>query len=406
MGRRCGDSDARFSTYLDGLASVMGRVSRVGPMRDYCTGLLLPGERKSVEPIAAVTAPARVAAQHQSLLHFVAQGGWSDDAVLGKVREMVLPAIERHGAIQAWVIDDTGFPKHGKHSVGVSHQYCGQTGKQDNCQVAVSLSLANTHASLPVAYRLYLPRSWAEDAKRRQKAGVPDEIEFKTKLEIAREQIEWACAADLPRGVVLMDAAYGTDASLRARLTALDLQYAVAIRGKTLLATDKKETSAEALALELPRSAWKTITWRQGSTEPLKSRFARVRARPCGDGCTKDQPEEWLLIEWPKDEKAPTKFWLSTLERNIAFDRLVDITMMRWRIERDYLDLKQEVGLGHFEGRGWLGFHHHATMCIAAYGFLISERGSFPPSEAQRARHVTEIVVPPSYRPRGSPAPA
>jgi len=406
MGRRCGDSDARFSTYLDGLASVMGRVSRVGPMRDYCTGLLLPGERKSVEPMAAVTAPTRVAAQHQSLLHFVAQGGWSDDAVLGKVREMVLPAIERHGAIQAWVIDDTGFPKHGKHSVGVSHQYCGQTGKQDNCQVAVSLSLANTHASLPVAYRLYLPRSWAEDAKRRQKAGVPDEIEFKTKLEIAREQIEWACAADLPRGVVLMDAAYGTDASLRARLTTLDLQYAVAIRGKTLVATDKKETLAEVLALELPRSAWKTITWRQGSAEPLKSRFARVRARPCGDGCTKDQPEEWLLIEWPKDEKAPTKFWLSTLERNIAFDRLVDITMMRWRIERDYLDLKQEVGLGHFEGRGWLGFHHHATMCIAAYGFLISERGSFPPSEAQRAWHVTEIVVPPSYRPRGSPAPA
>ncbi len=203
-----------------------------------------------------------------------------------------------------------------------------------------------------------------------------------------------------------MDAAYGTDASLRARLTALDLQYAVAIRGKTLVATDKKETSAEVLALELPRSAWKTITWRQGSTEPLESRFARVRARPCGDGCTKDQPEEWLLIEWPKGEKAPTKFWLSTLERNIAFDRLVDIPMMRWRIERDYLDLKQEVGLGHFEGRGWLGFHHHATMCIAAYGFLVSERGSFPPSQAQRARHVTEIAVPPSYRPRGSPAPA
>ena len=400
------DSDEQFSSYLDGLTSVVGRASRVGPMRDYCTGLLLPGERKSVEPMAAVTAPTRVAAQHQCLLHFVAQGGWSDDAVLGKVREMVLPAIERHGAVKAWVIDDTGFPKHGKHSVGVSHQYCGQTGKQDNCQVAVSLSLANSHASLPVAYRLYLPKSWAEDAKRRQKAGVPDAIEFKTKLEIAREQIEWACAADLPRGVVLMDAAYGTDASLRARLTALDLRYAVAIRGKARVATDTKETSAEALALELPRRAWKTITWRQGSAEPLRSRFARVRARPCGDGCAKDQPEEWLLIEWPKGEKAPTKFWLSTLERNIAFDRLVDITMMRWRIERDYLDLKQEVGLGHFEGRGWLGFHHHATMCIAAYGFLISERGAFPPSKAQRARHVTQIVVPPRYRSRGAPAPA
>ena len=405
-GQRSRSGEERFSSYLDELASVMGRVSRVGPMRDYCTGLLLPGERKSVEPIAAVTAPGRVAAQHQSLLHFVSQGGWSDESVLAKVREMVLPQIERHGAIQAWVIDDTGFPKHGKHSVGVSHQYCGQSGKQDNCQVAVSLSLANHHASLPVAYRLYLPKSWAEDKKRRRKAGVPDEIEFKTKLEIARDQIEWACAAGLPRGVVLMDAAYGTDASLRASVTNLGLQYAVAIRGRTLIAAGKKEASVEALALDLPKSAWKTIKWRQGSAEVLKSRFARVRARPRGDGCREDQPEEWLLIEWPKDEEKPTKFWLSTLDRNIAFDRLVDITMMRWRIERDYLDLKQEVGLGHFEGRGWLGFHHHATMCIAAYGFLISERGAFPPSETQPSRHVHKIAIPQGWRPRGSPAPA
>ena len=328
--------------------------------------------------------------------------------MLAKVREMVLPEIERHGAVRAWIIDDTGFPKHGRHSVGVSHQYCGQTGKQDNCQVAVSLSLANHHASLPVAYRLYLPRSWAQDQKRRAKAGVPDEIAFKTKLEIARDQIEWACTAGLPRGVVLMDAAYGTDASLRARMTDLGLQYAVAIRARTLIATgkNKKETSAEALALNLPKAAWKTIKWRQGSAEVLKSRFARVRARPCGDGCRADQPEEWLLIEWPKNEETPTKFWLSTLERNIAFDAQIDSTMMRWRIERDYHDLKQEVGLGHFEGRGWLGFHHHATMCIAAYGFLISERGAFPPSQAQSSRHVPAIAVPESYRPRGSPDPA
>ena len=405
-GRRSGGGAERFSAYLDALASVIGRVSRVGPMRDYCTGLLLPGERKSVEPIAAVTAPGRVAAQHQSLLHFVSQGGWSDESVLAKVREMVLPQIERHGAIEAWVIDDTGFPKHGKHSVGVWHQYCGQSGKQDNCQIAVSLSLANHHASLPVAYRLYLPKSWAEDMKRRAKAGVPDEIEFKTKLEIALEQIEWACAEDIPRGVVLMDSAYGTDASLRARLTALDLRYAVAIRARTLVATGKKETSAEALALDLPKHAWKTITWRQGAAEVLKSRFARVRVRPCGDGCSADQAEEWLLIEWPRHEKAPTKFWLSTLPKSIAFDRLVDTTMMRWRIERDYLDLKQEVGLGHFEGRGWLGFHHHATMCIAAYGFLISERGAFPPSQTQPSRHVTKVAIPQGWRPRGSPAPA
>jgi SRSO17 transposase len=270
----------------------------------------------------------------------------------------------------------------------------------------VSLSLANHHASLPVAYRLYLPKGWAEDEKRREKAGVPEEIEFRTKLEIARDQIEWAVEAGVPKGVVLMDAAYGTDASLRARIAVLGLQYAVAIRGRTLVAYDKKETSAGALAKKLPKRAWKTIAWRQGSAEPLKSRFARVRVRPCGDGCTADQPEEWMLIEWPKGEAEPTKFWLATMPKNIAFDALVDITMMRWRIERDYQELKQEVGLGHFEGRGWVGFHHHATMCIAAYGFLVSERAAFPPCEADRARYVARLEVPQGWRPRGSAAAA
>ncbi len=403
------DGEARFSAYLDELSSVMGRVSRVGPMRDYCTGLLLPCQRKSVEPIAAVTAPARVAAQHQSLLHFVAQGGWSDAAVLAKVRDLVLPQIERHGAIRAWVIDDTGFPKHGKHSVGVSHQYCGQTGKQDNCQVAVSLSLANHHASLPVAYRLYLPKSWAEDAPRRAKAGVPDDIAFQTKPKMALDQLTWACAAGLPRGVVLMDSAYGTDASLRRGARELGLDYSAAVPARTLVETCKEDavkTTAEALALALPKRAWRTIEWREGAAEPLRSRFARLRVRARGEGCTSDEPEEWLLIEWPRDEEKPTKFWLSTLDRSIAFDAQVDITMMRWRIERDYLDLKQEVGLGHFEGRGWVGFHHHATMCIAAYGFLISERGAFSPSQAQSSRHVPAIAVPQSYRPRGASAPA
>lgn len=154
-------------------------------------------------------APERTAAQHQSLLHFVGSGGWSDEKVLGKIREMVVPAIERQGAVEAWIIDDTGFPKQGRHSVGVARQYCGQLGKQDNCQVAVSLSIANHHASLPVAYRLYLPKEWAEDCDRRRKVGIPAEVGFRTKPEIALEQLRWACASDLPRGVVLMDAGYG-----------------------------------------------------------------------------------------------------------------------------------------------------------------------------------------------------
>src|SRR5258705_11745115 len=140
--------------------------------------------RKSVEPMAAHIAPHRASAQHQSMLHFIGTARWSDEKVLAKMREMVLPQIELHGPIEAWIIDDTGLPKKGKHSVGVSHQYCGQLGKQANCQVAVSLSIANHAASLPVAYQLYLPKDWAEDQSRRHKAGVPEEVRFKTKPQI------------------------------------------------------------------------------------------------------------------------------------------------------------------------------------------------------------------------------
>src|SRR6202051_1813449 len=170
------DIESRFASYVEGLVSVIGHADRAGPLRDYCTGLVMPCERKSVEPVAAITAPERTAAQHQSLLHFVGQGGWSDAEVLGKVREMVLPKIEGHGPIEAWIIDDTSFPKQGRHSVGVAHQYCGQLGKQAHCQTAVSLPLTNHDASLPVAYRLYLPEAWAKDRARRNKAGVPKQI--------------------------------------------------------------------------------------------------------------------------------------------------------------------------------------------------------------------------------------
>src|ERR1700728_3853863 len=211
---RTDDSESRFAGYVEGLAGVSRHKDREGPLRDYCSGLLMRCERKSVEPLAAITPPHRTAAQHQSLLHFIGEGKWSDEKVLAKVREMVLPQVERHGAIEAWIIDDTGFPKQGEHSVGVARQYCGQLGKQDNCQVAVSLSLANHHASLPVAYQLYLPEDWAADHEPRRKTGVPEEITFKTKPQIALEQIHEACAAGLPRGVVLMDAGYGCNTNL------------------------------------------------------------------------------------------------------------------------------------------------------------------------------------------------
>src|SRR5438552_5726750 len=231
--RRLKSSESRFAAYVEELSSVIGHKDREQPLRDYCAGLMLQCGRKSVEPMAAVTAPARVAAQHQSLLHFVGEGRWSDERVLAKVREMVLPELERHGPIEAWIIDDTGFPKQGRHSVGVARQYCGQLGKEDNCQVAVSLSLANSHASLPVAYRLYLPQEWAQDRERLRKAGVPEDIGFQTKHEIALDQLRWACEADLPRGVVLMDAGYGNNSDLRANITALGLTYVAGILSNT-----------------------------------------------------------------------------------------------------------------------------------------------------------------------------
>ena len=427
--RAVGDSESRFSAYVEGLVSVIGHADRASPLRDYCLGLMMPCERKSVEPMAAVTAPGRTAAQHQSLLHFVGNAAWSDEKVLAKTRDMVLPAIERQGPIEAWIIDDTGFPKKGEHSVGVTRQYCGQLGKQDNCQVAVSLSLANHHASLPVAYRLYLPEDWAEDSKRRRKTGVPEDICFKTKPEIALEQIEAACKAGFPRGVVLMDAGYGCNTDLRAGISALALCYVAGIMPQTsvwapgtgplplkkwsgqgrptkLIRRDAKHQpiSVKQLALGLPKRAWRTIRWREGSTERLSSRFARLRVRVAHRdyNLTEGRAEEWLLVEWPKGEDAPTKYCISTLPQQFTLPSLVDMTKLRWRIERDYQELKQEVSLEYMQVSGRGSFPLQPTLCIAAYGFLISERETIPPWRPRSTTLFPQPAVPNDYRPRGS----
>jgi SRSO17 transposase len=414
-------SRLRFESYIEQLASVIGHADRMVPLHDYCTGLLLPGERKSVEPMAALTAPARTAAKHQSLLHFVAIAPWSDEAVLSKVRQMALPKIEALGAIEASIIDDTGFPKKGKHSVGVARQYCGQLGKQDNCQAVVSLSIANRHASLPVAHRLYLPEVWANDPERRAKAKVPDDIGFKTKPQIALDQLRAAHAAGIPLGTVLADAGYGYDSRFRDGITQLGLLYAVGIQSDVLMwkadtilpvqgpdgekpsrpHLRAQQISAKELALSQPAEAWQMITWRENG-EAFTSRFARWRVRPVTRA---EQPaEEWLVIEWPEDEDEPTKYWLSTLPAAIGFEALVDRTKLRWRIERDYQELKQELGLGHYEGRGWRGLHHHITLCIAAYGFLVAERATFPPSGPRNHSRSEAVGVSAGDRSEGAAA--
>jgi SRSO17 transposase len=424
-----GPQEKRFAAYIEGLANAAGHEDRHAPLKNYCKGLLLPGERKSIEPMAARLDAENVQPMRQSLHHLVAKAPWSDEVLLEQVRSRVLPVMQKQGPVVAWIVDDTGFPKKGKHSVGVTRQYCGQLGKQENCRVAVSLSVATWSSSLPITYRLYLPKEWAEDTERREKTEVPEKVEFQTKPAIALDQIRAAVAANLDRGVVLVDAAYGMNTEFREGVTKLDLQYVVGVqssmtvwepgklplpakpRGKTgrpprLLqrSTDHQPVSVKQLSMSLPATVFKNITWREGTDRKLQSRFAAVRVRPAHRDYWKAEPhaEEWLLIEWPRGEKEPTKYWVSTLPPTTTRKALIKMAKHRWIIERDYEELKQELGLGHFEGRNWRGFHHHATLCIAAYGFLVAERSLFSPSA--RAGHLGFIATrtPRQFRARGS----
>lgn len=419
--------EVEFARYVSALAQTLGHADRIEPLGDYCRGLMLSGERKSVEPMAALVAPRAVSAKHQSLHHFVAKADWNDSALLQAVRREVLPAL---GQIEAWIVDDTGYPKKGKHSVGVARQYCGQLGKQDNCQVAVSLSVANEAGSLPIDYRLYLPREWVEDPQRCRKAEVPQSVVFKTKCALALEQIERARLEQVPAGVVLADAGYGNDADFRAGVSALGLTYAVGIQGSTTvwaqahqplpprgnwgrgrpgvhLRRDRKHQpiDVKTLAQELPARAWHRVRWREGTAGTLGSRFARLRVRAAHRDEVRS--EEWLVIEWPLGETEPIKYWLSSLPEGIAFKELVRLIKLRWRIERDYQELKQELGLGHYEGRNWRGFHHHASLTIAAYGFLMRSRlrGRAKKNSALRTRGISLRPPPRSknFIPRGSP---
>src|SRR3954468_17954589 len=406
-------SEIRFQAYVTEVSKVIGHADRVGPLRGYCTGLLLPGGRKRIEPMAGRLDPLHVQATHQSLQQLVAKAPWDDQAVLDVVCRRALPALQQTGSIQAWILDDTGVAKSGRPPVGGARHNCPPLGKKENCQVAVSLSLANEHTSLPIAFQLYLPEEWADDPERRRKAGVPAEVQFHTKPEIALEQLARALAADLPRGIVLADPAYGNDTALRDGITALGLLYGVSIQASTTVwppgleplppkpssgkgrpakrlrrEAGHQPVSAKQMAQSLPAAAYRTVNWREGSRGALQSRFAAVRVRPAHRDTTLEVPRavEWLLIEWPPGEDAPTKYWLSTLPEDTALEDLVSLIKLRWRIERDYRELKQEIGLDHFEGRGWRGFHHHASLCITAYAFLVAERCLFPPEHRFQAK--------------------
>jgi SRSO17 transposase len=380
MARRA--AAERLAGYVDRLSAVIGHADRREPLRAYVTGLLLPGARKSVEPMAARIDPRHVRARHQSMHHLVASAPWDEREVLRSARDYALAPLERHAPVGAWVIDDTGMPKKGRMSVGVARQYCGQLGKQDNCQVAVTISLVNAAMSIPAAYRLYLPEAWATDRRRCRAAGIPQEVTFQKKWEIALEEIDQLLADDVPRAPVVADAGYGTATEFREELTARQLLYAVGVseevtvwptgseplapappqphrpgRPAKLLrrSVEHRPISVQQLALGLPAKSWREVRWREGTTGTMTSRFAAARVRAAHRDYHRTEPRdpEWLLIEWPAAEKQPAKYWLSTVSDQVSLTELVRLVKIRWRIERDYQEMKDELGLDHYEGRGW-----------------------------------------------------
>lgn len=396
--------DRELTEYIESLTEGMGRPERRCAMGLYVTGLLLDGERKSIEPIAArlVDHAGEIQAMRQRLQQCVVVSSWSESEVFARIGRRIdreLPGIE------AFVVDDTGFPKKGRHSVGVARQYSGTLGRIDNCQVATSLHLAGEQGSACIGMRLYLPELWTADRRRCRAAGVPDDIEFATKWEHALELIDSALEAGVRKHVVLGDAAFGDATEFRDELSARGLPYMLRVQGvqvvwppQTVFAVPRKKShkgptptlekptkgstpmTIAALAAEL---TYRRVTWRDGSRGKQASRFAAVRIRTAhghrqgfGPG-----PEQWLLCEWPATEDAASKFYLSSLGPTVALRDLVRLAKLRWRIERDYQEMKGELGLDHFEGRTWNGFHHHAALCAAAHAFLALRRALFPPKQ-------------------------
>jgi SRSO17 transposase len=414
--------------YLREMLEGLGRRERVENLSWYVTGLLLDGERKSIEPMAArlVDHESEISAMRQRLQEGVTISAWTDEEVF---RRLALKVDSELPGIEALIIDDTGFPKKGQHSVGVQRQYSGTLGRQDNCQVATSLHLGGEQGSACIALRLYLPEQWCSDVDRRRKAKVPEDVQFATKLEIALAQIDDALRWGVRKHVVLADAGYGDSTDFREQLASRGLSYVVAINGEPIIWSPRSNPAIPKRARKpghpftnyvdrrnpplKVRDLCRTLTahqvsWRQGSAGWQRSRFAAIRVRTA-HGHTKGAApgfEQWLLCEWRGDDAEPTKFWLSNLPPRTSLQTLVRFAKLRWRVERDYQELKQEIGLDHFEGRTWRGFHHHATLCAVAHGFLALRRALFPPEpcEVDSPARTTRAPAGPAHVGRDLPA--
>jgi len=395
--------DRELREFLDTMTDEMGRPERRAAMRTYVTGLLLDGDRKSVEPMAArlVDDEREIGAMRQRLLGCVAESGWSDAEFF---RRLAIKLDRELPGIEAFVIDDTGFPKKGIHSVGVARQYSGTLGRTDNCQVATSLHLAGEAGSGCIGLSLYLSEQWTSDAARRAKVGVPASVQFRRKWEIALAQIDDALAWGVRRHVVLADAGYGDSMEFRGGLSARELDYMLAVSGAAIVwrpgsnpqirprapgesgrRTRYYDDDSPPIALSdfAPSLVFRSVTWRDGSRGWQSSKFAAVRVRTAHHHTRSEPPgaEQWLLCERTSSEKVPYKFHLSNLPGSTSVRALVRLAKLRWRVERDYQEMKQEIGLDHFEGRSWRGFHHHAALCAAAHGFLSLRRAIFPPEQ-------------------------
>jgi len=401
MAARTRRTNDPLGEYLDGLGAHLRDKRQRASFAMYALGLLSDGERKSMEPIAARAAgvPEHTHAVHERLIHFLASSPWSDQAVRDHAARHAVDAMQQHGPIHSWVVDDTGFLKQGKYSPGVQRQYTGSAGKTTNCQIGVSLLLATEHAHVATDFRLYIPESWAEDRERCRRAHIPEDVGYTPKWCLALGMIENALAAGLPKGVVLADCDYGNKCLFRDTLQTLGLQYAVDVQSTTMLRCvgtrgrlGERMPAAEIGAMLRPKL--RTVTWREGTKASLRSRFARVRVVvDRNDGPLRDA--QWLLVEWPDSEPAPTKFVLSTMPKSTSCRQLVRTYKSRWRIERSYQDLKGELGLDHYEGRSYIGWNHHVSVVLACYAFLVAELArSFPPSarKARRARSVTHAA--------------
>lgn len=394
------DGERRLGEFFARVGNVLDNKRRRASFAMYALGLLSEGERKSMEPMAARACadPDEVDAVKQRLGHFMVDSAWSDCDVRGVAARHAVSAMVEREPITAWILDDTGFLKQGTHSVGVQRQYTGSAGKVTNCQVAVSLSIATETEHVPIDFELYLPKSWTEDAKRRKEARIPKGLVFKTKPELALEMLKRAVADDLPRGVVLGDSGYGDAFDFRAGVRALGLDYAVGVHATTTVwRVDRtgrrrgESISVRDLGLNR-RRAFRRISWREGTKKTLWSRFCVERVVVAHDGGVGE--ELTLLMEWPEGETAPTKFTLVTAERELPKKYLVHLVKQRWRTERVYEDLKGELGLDHYEGRRFPGWHHHVSVALCCYAFVVAERvRCFPPTAARTARRYPDRIA-------------